>query len=107
MTAPPAATAPRRSVIAKPCAKRMDASLRIMAVLRPHSKAGNRAAARLGNGRCAIGDAQARQLLRVSKSPDYSTPLAWKAALAAGVARNFTNAAAPSRLAGAAEGAAA
>jgi hypothetical protein len=38
---------------------------------------------------------------------NYSMPFACKAALAAGVARNFTNATAPSRLAGAAEGAAA
>src|SRR6266481_6597461 len=37
----------------------------------------------------------------------YSTPFARKAAFAAGLARNFTKAAAPSRLAGAAEGAAA
>jgi hypothetical protein len=44
---------------------------------------------------------------RNSNPLSYSTPLAWKAALAAGVARNFTNAAAPSRSAGAAEGAAA
>src|SRR5262249_55319601 len=37
----------------------------------------------------------------------YSTPFARKAARAAGLARNFTNAPAPSRLTGAAEGAAA
>jgi hypothetical protein len=44
---------------------------------------------------------------RGAAAATYSTPFARNAALAAGVARNFTNAVAPSRLAGAADGAAA
>jgi len=60
--------------------------------------------------RLRVGEHRESPACHVSGMPGpriYSTPFAWKAALAAGLARNLTNAAAPSRFAGAAEGAAA